>query len=199
MLEVTRCSTTASLANDMSTSMPFFLSIFFLFFFVFLLFFSCSLPDSPLFQDFLLLTSLYSQKTCSVHTSNYGLQSPVKGPQGLGVSPSSILLNLPWGVPTFSPLHLGVTEQNSFLPCTSPYDTHCWLLHSSLTQSCLWLNAVSVCVAYFTEVSKGLSFIVLLSSRGKIEIQAFTLSTTKNATRHKIDSFLAVLLLAFNS
>ena len=179
MLEVTRCSTTANLANDMSTSTPFFLSIVFLFFFVFLLFFSCSLPDNPLFQDLLLLISLYSQKVCNVHMSDYGLQSSVEGPQGLGVSPNSILLNLPWGVPTFFPLHFGVTEQNSFLLCSSPYGTHWWLLHSSLTQSCLWLNAVSLCVAYFTEVSKGLSFIVLPSSTGKIEIQAFTLSTTK--------------------
>lgn len=144
-----------------------------------LLFLSCSLPDNPLFQDLLSLTSLYSQKTCNVHMSNYGLSSSVEGPQGLGTSPNSILLSLPWGRPAFFPPHFGVTEQISFLLCSSPYAAHWWLLHSFLTQSCLWLNAVLVYVACFTEVSKGLSFIVLLSSRGKTEIQAFTLSTTK--------------------
>lgn len=58
-------------------------------------------------------------------------------------------------------------------------------LHAFPTQSCLQLTSVLVFHVYFTEVLKGLNFILLLSCRVKRDSSLYSFYH-KNATRHKI-------------
>lgn len=130
------------------------------------------------------------QKTCKLYSSKYRFQKLVEGPQELEVSFNPILFHLP--LYSLSPLMPG--KRTNFRCALDTCQTLVATLQPPPTQSCLQLNSVLVYYASFTE---GLSFILLLNCRGKLEIQNFTVSTTKMlpSTRHTGNS---VFSLTFN-